>query len=61
MASISDKFTFGWKSQFWDVTELIDKETGVHYLVFEDKYYDKTSITPRYDSNGQIMCDKRRK
>lgn len=56
-----DKFSFNWKECYWGVKELIDNETGVHYLVFEDKYNDTTSITPRYNSDGTIMCDKKRK
>lgn len=39
--------------------EVIDSETGVHYLVYvRFKYSVGGSITPRLNSDGSVMCDK---
>lgn len=41
------------------VRELIDNETGVHYLVFADAYHKGVSMTPRLCSDGSVMTDKK--
>ena len=43
----------------YDLTEIVDPETGVHYLLY-DTGYNKggTAITVMYDSDGRIKCDK---
>lgn len=39
--------------------EIIDSETGVHYLIYvRYKYSVGGSITPRLNSDGTVMCDK---
>ena len=43
----------------YDLTEVVDPETGVHYLLY-DTGYNKggTAITVMYDSDGKIKHDK---
>ena len=43
----------------YDLTEIVDPETGVHYLLY-DTGYNKggTAITVMYDSDGRIKHDK---
>lgn len=42
-----------------DLVEVIDPETGVHYLLHDIGYRDGgTAITVMYDSDGRIKCDK---
>ena len=43
----------------YDLTEIADPETGVHYLLY-DTGYNKggTAITVMYDSDGRIKHDK---
>ena len=43
----------------YDLTEVVDPETGVHYLLY-DTGYNKggTAITVMYDSDGRIKHDK---
>lgn len=39
--------------------EIIDSETGVHYLMYvRFKNSVGGSITPRLNSDGSVMCDK---
>lgn len=39
--------------------EIIDSETGVHYLIYvRFKHSVGGSITPRLNSDGTVMCDK---
>lgn len=40
--------------------EMIDNDTGVHYLLIEDFYHKSIAVTPRYNSDGTIMCDRRK-
>ena len=43
----------------YDLTEVVDPETGVHYLLYDTGYRDGgTAITVMYDSNGKIKHDK---
>lgn len=40
------------------ITDFVDDETGVHYLVvFDDE--SMNAICPRYDKGGNIMVDKK--
>ena len=39
------------------VRELVDNETGVHYLVFADKYHEGVSMTPRLNADGTVMVE----
>ena len=42
-----------------DLVEVIDPETGVHYLLHDTGYRDGgTAITVMYDSDGRIKCDE---
>ena len=43
----------------YDLTEIVDPKTGVHYLLY-DTGYNKggTAITVMYDSDGRIKHDK---
>lgn len=43
-----------------DIYEFIDKETGVHYLIYSHKagYGGMGGITPRLNSDGSIMIDE---
>ena len=42
-----------------DLVEVIDPETGVHYLLHDTGYRDGgTAITVMYDSDGRIKHDK---
>ena len=47
--------------KYYKVRELIDNVTGIHYIVFLDNNRDTSAITPRYNSDGTIMSDKRRR
>ena len=39
--------------------EIIDSETGVHYLMYvRFEHSVGGSITPRLNSDGTVMCDK---
>ena len=39
--------------------EIIDSETGVHYLIYvRFEHSVGGSITPRLNSDGTVMCDK---
>lgn len=40
-----------------DVTEYIDKETGVHYLVYRD--INGVGMSVRYNKDGSIMKEKK--
>ena len=43
----------------YDLTEVVDPETGVHYLLHDTGYRDGgTAITVMYDSDGRIKHDK---
>lgn len=43
-----------------NISEYVDPETGVHYLLFirKDVYGGMGGITPRLDKSGQVMIDK---
>ena len=42
-----------------DLVEVVDPETGVHYLLHDTGYRDNgTAITVMYDSDGRIKHDK---
>ena len=42
-----------------DLVEVIDPETGVHYLLHDTGYRDGgTAITVMYDNDGRIKHDK---
>ena len=43
----------------YDLTEVVDPETGVHYLLYDSGGgRDGTAITVMYDSDGRIKHDK---
>ena len=45
---------------YTNISEMIDNDTGVHYLIIEDFYHKSIAVTPRYNSDGTIMCDRRK-
>ena len=50
-----------WKVKLlnYDLTEVVDPETGVHYLLYDSGGgRGGTAITVMYDSDGQIKHDK---
>ena len=49
-----DKFSVRWTDR---ITDYVDDETGVHYLVVFDSS-SMNAICPRYDKDGKIMVDK---
>ena len=40
------------------ITDYVDDETGVHYLVVFD-HESMNAICPRYDKDGKVMVDKK--
>ena len=58
-ASSRDDYEFEIRMLNYDLTEVVDPETGVRYLLY-DTGYNKggTAITVMYDSDGRIKHDK---
>lgn len=49
-----------WVWRNWNACEYIDPDTGVHYIALYSKNNgDVTSLTPRLNSDGTVMVDKK--
>lgn len=57
IAAIPDSWVTPYSNDRSGVKEFVDPETGVHYFVtYQD--YQTSGITPRYDSQGNIMISE---
>ena len=58
-ASSRDDYKWEIRLLNYDLTEVVDPETGVHYLLHDTgSTRGGSSITVMYDSNGRIKHDK---
>lgn len=45
-----------YKEKNYKISEYVDKETGVHYLIYKEGY--KGGITVRYNADGSVYTTK---
>ena len=57
-ASTRDDYKWEIRRLNYDLTEVIDPETGIHYLLYDSGGGRGAAITVMYDSDGRIKCDK---
>ena len=55
----SSRFRIDYITEWNDVEEYRDTETGVHYLIYKDRhgYAGMGGICPRYNADGSLYVD----